>query len=478
MRKDKMKKELLWGAALSNVQAEGGYLEDGKGLNVYDTLEIQFEMGQNIQSDTSVAADHYHRYKEDIAHMKEMGFTAYRFSIVWSRIHPMGDDGQVNEAGLAYYEEMIDALLEAGIEPVVSLVHFDMPDHLRTAYNGFIDRKVIDFYADHVAVIANRFKDKVKYWITYNEMNTAFHGPRLVAGAEKPADMSDAQFHALLTHHTQLAHAKAVLAIKKANPNAMVAGMDAYASVYPYSCKPQDVQAAHFTDNMMNNLTFDVMVNGEYPSYYLSFLKNRDVNLDIENDDMEMIKNASDLLDYLALSYYQSMVVQAPESSEDLLESQDLLLKTEKRKLFNPYVKANAWGWQIDPLGLRLALETLYERYRKPLFIVENGIGIDDQLTEDQKVYDDERIAYYQGHIQNMLDAIKIDGVDVIGYLAWAPIDFLSSHKEMRKRYGFVYIDRNDDGTGTLTRIPKKSYYWYKKVIASKGEDLENDIMY
>lgn len=478
MRKDKMKKELLWGAALSNVQAEGGYLEDGKGLNVYDTLEIQFEMGQNIQSDTSVAADHYHRYKEDIAHMKEMGFTAYRFSIVWSRIHPMGDDGQVNEAGLAYYEEMIDALLEAGIEPVVSLVHFDMPDHLRTAYNGFMDRKVIDFYADHVAVIANRFKDKVKYWITYNEMNTAFHGPRLVAGAEKPADMSDAQFHALLTHHTQLAHAKAVLAIKKANPNAMVAGMDAYASVYPYSCKPQDVQAAHFTDNMMNNLTFDVMVNGEYPSYYLSFLKNRDVNLDIENDDMEMIKNASDLLDYLALSYYQSMVVQAPESSEDLLENQDLLLKTEKRKLFNPYVKANAWGWQIDPLGLRLALETLYERYRKPLFIVENGIGIDDQLTEDQKVYDDERIAYYQGHIQNMLDAIKIDGVDVIGYLAWAPIDFLSSHKEMRKRYGFVYIDRNDDGTGTLTRIPKKSYYWYKKVIASKGEDLENGIMY
>lgn len=473
-----MEKKLLWGAALSNVQAEGAYLEDGKGLNVYDTLEINFETGQNTLSDTSVAADHYHHYKEDIAHMKEMGFTAYRFSIVWSRIHPQGDDGKTNEAGLKYYEDMIDELLKAGIEPVVSLVHFDMPDHLRTQYNGFMSRQVVDFYADHVAVIAKRFKDKVKYWITYNEVNTASYGPRLVAGATKPQDMSDAEFHAILTHHTQLAHAKAVLAIKNENPQAKVSGMDAYCSVYPYSCQPEDVQAARFYDNICNNLTFDIMVNGEYPSYYLTYLKNKDIHITYPQDELDTIKEASQKLDFLSFSYYQSCVIQAPQGVSDPLKVQDMLLYGPKERLTNPYVKANAWGWQIDPMGIRYALDTLYERCHKPLFIVENGIGMDEQLTEDKKVFDDERIAYYQGHIQNMMNAIELDGVEVLGYLAWSPIDFLSSHKEMRKRYGFVFIDRYDDGTGTLKRYPKKSYYWYKKVIASQGKDLANDVEY
>ena len=321
-----MNKDFLWGAALSNVQAEGGYLEDGKGLNVYDTLEISFETGQSTLSDTTVAADHYHHYKEDIAHMKEMGFTAYRFSIVWSRIHPQGDDGKTNEAGLAYYEDMIDELLKAGIEPVVSLVHFDMPDYLRVHYNGFMDRRVVDFYADHVAVVAKRFKDKVKYWITYNEVNTASFGPRLVAGAQQPENMSDAQFHATLTHHTQLAHAKAVLAIKKENPNAMVSGMDAYGSIYPFTCKPEDVQAARFADNMNNNLTFDVMVNGEYPSYYLAYLQNKGVDFNHPQDELDIIKEASQKLDFLAFSYYQSLVVKAPEGIEDPLEVQDYLV--------------------------------------------------------------------------------------------------------------------------------------------------------
>lgn len=471
-----MNKEFLWGAALSNVQAEGAYLEDGKGLNVYDTLEIRFETGQNTLSDTSVAADHYHRFKEDIAHMKEMGFTAYRFSIVWSRIHPNGDDGLVNEAGLAYYEEMIDELLAAGIEPVVSLVHFDMPDHLRTEYNGFMDRRVVDWYAGHVAVVAGRFRDKVKYWITYNEMNTAFYGPRLVAGAEKPEGMGDVPFHALLTAHTQLAHAKAVLEIKKTNPDAMVAGMDAYASIYPLTCRPEDVLAAQMADDFRNNLTFDVMVNGEFPSWYTKFLHNNGVELDLNAEDMQTIKEASKRLDYLAFSYYQSDTACAPAGCADRLDFENKMLACADRNA-NPYVKANAWGWQIYPVGLRVALKALYERYHKPLFIVENGIGIDDRL-ENGKVYDDERIAYYQGHIRNVTDAIDYDGVEVLGYLAWSPIDFLSSHKEMRKRYGFVYIDRNDDGTGSLERFPKKSYYWYKKVIASDGTDLEDDIEY
>ena len=474
LKQNKFPEGFLWGAALSNVQAEGGYLEDGKGLNVYDTLEINFETGQNTLSDTTVAADHYHHYKEDIAHMKEMGFTAYRFSVVWSRIHPNGDDGKTNEAGLAYYEDMIDELLKAGIQPVVSLVHFDMPDHLRVKYNGFMDRRVVDFYADHVAVVANRFKDKVKYWITYNEMNLAPGGARLVSGAVQPEGMSDAQFHATLTHHTQLAHAKAVLAIKKANPKAMVSGMDGYGSVYPYSCKPEDMQAARFYDDMHNNLNFDVMVNGEYPRYYLAYLKNKGIDFEHPQEELDTIKEAASKLDFLSFSYYQSCVVAAPEGVECPLEVQDRLLFGPMERLRNPHLTANEWGWQIDPMGVRYALDVLYERYHKPLFIVENGIGIDDQLTEDKTVIDDERISYYQGHIKNMLDAIELDGVEMLGYLAWAPIDFLSSHKEMRKRYGFVFIDRYDDGTGTLARYPKKSYYWYKKVIASHGEDLTN----
>ena len=462
----------LWGAALSNVQAEGGYLEDGKGLNVYDSLDIQYESGQKTLSDTSMASDHYHRYKEDIAHMKEMGFKAYRFSIVWSRIHPMGDDGKTNEAGLTYYEDMIDELLKAVIEPVFSLVHFDMPDHLRVKYNGFLSREVVEFYAKHVEVIANRFKDKVKYWITYNEMNTATLGSRLVAGCDKPKDMSVAQFHEIITYHTQLAHAKAVLAIKKANPHALVSGMSNCATIYPYTCQPQDILTAHVFNNIYNNLTFDVMVTGEYPSYYKQYLKNHCVDFNHSQDELDTMKKASTQLDFLAISYYQSTTVKYPSNVNENHDILDLCMNSSPM-IKNTYLQANEWGWQIDPIGLRTLLGQLYERYHKPIFVVENGIGIDEKLNEDHTVIDDERISYYQGHIQNMSDAIILDGVDVIGYLAWAPIDFLSSHKEMRKRYGFVFIDRYDDGSGTFARYPKKSYYWYKKVIASNGEDLD-----
>ena len=467
----KFPKDFLWGAALSNVQAEGSHLADGKGISVYDSLEIQYESGQKALSDTSMASDHYRRYKEDIAHMKEMGFKAYRFSIIWSRIHPMGDDGKTNEAGLAYYEEMVDELLKAGIQPVVSLVHFDMPDHLRVKYNGFLSREVVDFYEKHIEIIANRLKDKVKYWITYNEMNSATLSPRLVAGCEKPKDMSIEQFHEIITFHTQLAHAKAVLAIKKANPNALVSGMENCATVYPYTCHPQDILTTHIFNNYYNYLTFDIMVNGEYPSYYKRYLKNKGVDFQHPQAEMDIIKEAATQLDFLAISYYQTLTVKYPSNicGNDIMDMCMKSLPVVK----NTYLQANEWGWQIDPVGLRTLLGQLYERYHKPIFIVENGIGIDEKLNENQTVIDDERISYYQGHIRHMLDAIMLDGVDVMGYLAWAPIDFLSSHKEMRKRYGFVYIDHYDDGSGTFNRYPKKSYYWYKKVIASNGEDLD-----
>ena len=474
----KLSKDFLWGAAISNVQAEGGYLEDGKSLNVYDTLEVLPEIGtEPVASSTDVASDHYHRYREDIALMKEMGFRACRFSIVWSRIHPGGDDGAVNEKGLEYYEDMINTMLEAGIEPVCSLVHFDMPDVLYRRYNGFWDRRVVDFYEDHVAAVAARFAGKVRYWITYNEINLVTWS-HLVSGADRPSGVSEAEFHERIVHHTQLAHAKAVLAIKKADPKALVGGMIAQQAVYPYSSRPEDIFAGDFAKKFRNDLYNDIMTCGDYPDYYKSFLRNQGLNPELPEEDREVMRSAAEKLDYLAFSYYASGVVKAPENADRLTTKElEYKLAFEPEKCTNKYLSANEWGWQIDPLGLRIVLKDMYDRYRKPLFIVENGIGMDDKLT-DGKIYDDGRIDYYQKHIEALEKAMLDDGVELMGYLAWSPFDFLSSHKEVRKRYGFVYINRTKDELLDLARIPKKSFYWYKKVIASDGEDLSNDIEY
>ena len=462
-----MRKDFLWGGATSNVQAEGAYLEDGKGLNVYDTMEVVPEPGiPPLFCDTAVATDHYHHYREDIDLMAEMGFKAYRFSIVWSRIHPNGDDKEPNEKGLAYYEDMIDYLLEKGIEPVVSLVHFDMPDHLATQYNGFYSLDVVDYYANHVKVVAERFKGKVKYWLTYNEMNTGPVpiGPRLVTGAQIPNDVTPEQFYVRLSLNTQLAHAKAVKILKEVNPNCQVGGMVNYQPFYPATCHPLDVKKAMELNQYMTYNTLDIMCNGELPYYFKNYILKNNAHNHLNKKQMSMIKESSQLLDFISFSYYQSGI--AKDGCDQIFGG-----------LKNQYLTTNEWGWQIDPDGLRIALNTLYDRYHKPLFIVENGIGIDETL-KDGKVYDDTRIDYYQKHIASLKAAVEEDGVDLLGYLAWSPFDFLSSHKEIRKRYGFVYVDRTFDDIKECQRIPKKSFYWYKKCIASNGEDLENNIKY
>ncbi len=457
-------KTFLWGAATSNVQAEGGYLEDGKSLNVYDTLEVQPEIGtEPVASSTAVASDHYHRYKEDIALMQEMGFRANRFSIVWSRTHPGGDDGIMNEKGIAYYEDMIDTMRAAGIEPVVSLVHFDMPDILYRRYNGFYDRRVVDFYADHVRDIAQRLKGKVKYWITYNEINLATWG-HLVAGADRPEGVSEAAYHERITHHTMLAHAKAVLAIREADPDAKIGGMEAYAPIYPATCAPEDIFAAEFTQRMKQFLCYDIMTRGDYPAYYKTLLREEGAVSELPAEDRQTMQAAAAQLDYLALSYYSSAAAKGPATKADMAFGRG-------GGYANPYLTANEWGWKIDPQGLRVALNQLTDRYHKPLFIVENGIGLDDQLIDGQ-VEDDARIAYHKAHILAMAQAMQEDGVDLIGYLAWSPFDFLSSHKEVRKRYGFVYVNRTKDDLKDLARIRKKSFFWYQKVIESDGTVL------
>lgn len=472
-----LKKDFLWGGALSNVQAEGAYLEDGKGLNVYDTLVVTPEPGiEPMFCDTAVATDHYHHYKEDIDYMAEMGFKAYRFSIVWSRIHPKGDEDQPNEAGLAYYEDMINYMLSKGIEPVVSLVHFDMPDYLAREYNGFLNKKVIDFFERHVESIVERLKGKVKYYITYNEINLAPFMPDLVAGVYQSDNMSREELFAQLTVNVGIAHAKAVEVIKRIDPQAQVGGMLGHAPFYPLTCQSDDIILADFKNKMHNYLASDIMINGELPVYFLNFMKQRDISIDFDESEKQIIKRASKHLDFLAFSYYRSNVQSSFKDIDDLKDLENAIL-FDNRRLKNPYLTANEWGWQIDSEGLRYSLVDLYHRYHKPLFIVENGIGIDEKL-ENGKVYDDERIAYYQKHITSLKRAVFHDGVDLMGYLAWSPIDFLSSHKEIRKRYGFVYVNRDFKDLLDLKRYPKKSFYWYQKVIASQGEDLSNDIEY
>ncbi len=472
-----MNKDFLWGGALSNVQAEGAYLEDGKGLNVYDTLVVTPEKGiEPMFCDTAVATDHYHHYKEDIDLMAEMGFKAYRFSIVWSRIHPLGDEETINEKGLAYYEDMIDYLLEKGIEPVVSLVHFDMPDHLLRKYNGFLNKQVIEFYVKHVESIVKRLKGKVKYWITYNEINLAYCHSQLNAGAYKPESMTKEELYIQLNTNVQIAHARAVEVIKRIDPDAKVGGMIGHAPFYPLTCKADDVIAADFKNKMHNYFAFDTMVFGQLPEYFIRFAKNRKIDIDLNDDETQVIKKSSQKLDYLAFSYYQSSIQSSFDHINDLNELENAIL-FDDRQIKNPYYDANEWGWQIDEEGLRYSLIELYHRYHKPLFIVENGIGIDESLV-DGKVYDDKRISYYQKHISSVKKAVEHDGVDLIGYLAWSPIDFLSSHKEIRKRYGFVYVNRDFEDLLDLKRYPKKSFYWYQKVIKTNGEDLNNDIIY
>ena len=472
-----MNKDFLWGGALSNVQAEGGYLEDGKGLNVYDTLVVTPEKGiKPMFCDTAVATDHYHHYKEDIDLMAEMGFKAYRFSVVWSRINPLGDEDEPNEKGLAYYEDMVDYLLEKNIEPVVSLVHFDMPDHLLREYNGFLNKKVIDFYAKHVAFVVNRLKGKVKYWITYNEINLSPYMPDLVAGAIKPDDMTQEELFSQIIVNTQIAHARAVEVIKSIDPAAKVGGMIGHAPFYPLTCKSEDIIAADFKNKMHNYLPLDMMTFGKIPAYFDNFMKQRDIYIDFDEDENKVIYESSQKLDYLAFSYYRSSVQASFDDIKDPIALENAIL-FDQRGLKNPHYAANEWGWQIDEEGLRYSLIDLYHRYHKPLFIVENGIGIDEKMV-DGKIYDDERISYYQKHISSMIRAIEHDGIDVMGYLAWSPIDFLSSHKEIRKRYGFVYVNRDFEDLLDLKRYPKKSFYWYKKVIQSQGKDLTNDINY
>ena len=467
----KFPENFLWGGATAANQFEGAYNEDGKGLSIQDVMPRGIK-GAPTEEPTEdnmklVGIDFYHRYKEDIKLFAEMGFKTFRLSIAWSRIFPNGDDKEPNEKGLEFYDKVFDELAKYGIEPLVTLSHYETPLALAKNYDGWVDRRVIGFFENYVRTVFTRYKDKVKYWLTFNEINSALHFPLMSAGIWTPKEKLSKQDLYQAMHHELVASALAVKIGHEINPEFKIGCMILGVPNYPLTPMPSDVLKAMEQDR--GNLFFaDIHARGEYPKYMNRYFKENNIEIKFEEGDKEILKNT---VDFISFSYYMSSCATAdPEKN-----------KAGKGNLIagvpNPYLKASDWGWQIDPEGLRYILNFFYDRYQKPLFIVENGLGAVDELITDENgnktVNDDYRINYLNDHLVQVAEAIE-DGVELMGYTTWGCIDLVSaSTAELRKRYGFIYVDRNDDGKGTLERYKKKSFDWYKEVIATNGGSLK-----
>lgn len=446
--KNKLPNNFLWGGAVAAHQIEGAWNVDGKGISIADVMtggsrdkmrKITDGIVEGEYYPNHEATDFYHHYKEDVALLAEMGFKCFRTSIAWTRIFPNGDEETPNEAGLKFYDDLFDELLKYGIEPVITLSHFEMPYHLAESYGGWINRKVIDYFIKYAVTVMERYKNKVKYWITFNEINNQSNTSSDIFGwTNSGVKFSDyqnpreAMFQA--AHHEFVASALVVKKGHEINPEFKIGGMCGWVPIYPYSCNPEDVITA--VEEMHERYYFmDVLVRGHYPAYAKSMWKKQGVALQIGEGDAEIL--AEGKIDYVGISYYMSSAVKADAENDISSSSDGSTLKTVK----NPYVKASDWGWQIDPVGLRYSLATLYERYELPIFIIENGFGAIDILDEDKNCDDTYRIEYLKAHIEEMKKAVEIDGVEVMGYTPWGCIDVVSfTTGELRKRYGFVYV--------------------------------------
>ena len=470
-------KGFLWGGAVAANQCEGAYLEDGKGLSPVDILpagSIRFEAMVDIKNALETeydfypsheSIDFYHRYKEDIKLFKEMGFKCLRTSIQWSRIFPNGDEQQPNELGLNFYDNVINELISNGIEPVITINHFDTPLELTKKYGGWKNRKLIEFYTRYVTTLFTRYKGKVKYWITFNEINMILHLPFIGGGLSFEDNENREQVKYQAAHHELVASSIATKIAHEIDPENKVGCMLAAGNVYPYSCNPNDVMNS-ISKNREQYFFIDVQSRGEYPAYSKRFFEEHNISLEILEGDLELLKEYT--VDYVAFSYYASRCTSTDEEINRQITGGNVFAT-----LKNPYLKASEWGWQIDPMGLRITMNELYDRYQKPLFIVENGLGAVDTVEKDGIINDDYRIDYLRQHIKAMKEAIY-DGVELIGYTPWGCIDLISAGTgEMKKRYGFIYVDKDNEGMGTLKRSRKKSFDWYKNVIATNGESLE-----
>lgn len=476
----------LWGGAVSAHQCEGGWDMDGKGVGVPDVITngshtvprmVNPDLNTELLYPTHEAIDFYHHYEEDIALFAEMGFKVFRLSINWPRIFPTGEETEPNQKGLDYYDKVFDCCRRHHIEPLVTISHYELPYALAQKYNGWADRRLIDLYMNYCKVIFERYKDKVKYWLTFNEINcgTLFTGTTIAISTikdyagpslEAPVEMQT-RYQAL--HHQFVASARAVNYAHENYPQFKMGNMIAFLPDYPYTCNPDDVLAAQNHMRMVNWFCSDVQVRGSYPSYSRRFFKENHVEIQMEPGDLEELKSGT--VDFYTFSYYMTFCI----STDPTVDTAGGNLLGGAR---NPYLKASDWGWQIDPKGLRWTLNEIYDRYQIPLMVVENGLGAYDVKAEDGKIHDEYRIDYLRQHIEQMGEAIA-DGVDLMGYTPWGCIDLVSlSTGEMAKRYGFIYVNKFDDGTGDLSRERKDSFYWYQKVIATNGGDIENGSMF
>lgn len=475
----------LWGGATAANQIEGAYLEGGKGLSTSDYAAYKDPYAQgkvnNFTFDVSSAElnkykenpdafdfpkrrgiDFYHRYEEDIALFAEMGFKVFRLSISWARIFPTGLEDKPNEEGLAFYDKVFDECAKYGIEPLVTMSHYEMPITLTEKYNGWMSRELVPLFEKYARAILERYKNKVKYWITFNEMNMNLNS--LYTGAGILEDLVDHKLQAAYqaSHHQFVASALTVKAAKEIIPDVQIGCMINQIEAYAKTTKPED-QLQAVKSNQLNMFYPDVQARGEYPTYMVKYFADNQIKLDIEEQDEQILKEGT--VDFVAISYYMSHVAEAREDAAELAGTFDSPIKNE-------HLELSQWDWPIDPMGLRISLIKLYDRYQKPLFVCENGLGARDTLTQDGKIHDDYRIDYLKKHIEQMKEAVK-EGVDLMGYTPWGCIDLIScGTSQMTKRYGLIYVDQDDLGNGTLNRYRKDSFFWYKNVITSNGEDL------
>lgn len=454
----------LWGGAIAANQVEGAFNQDGKGLSTSDMLPngiLSPHQAREERTDgiKDLAIDFYNRYPEDIELFDEMGFNCLRLSIAWTRIFPNGDELEPNEAGLAYYDKIFDELAKHNMQPFVTLSHYEMPYALVENYGGWGSRKLITFFERYARTVFERYQHKVKLWLTFNEINMSLHAPFTGVGLPEEAN-EQAIYQAI--HHQLLANAKAVNLCHEIIPDAQIGNMLLGAINYPYTCNPDDVIAAMHENNKW--LFFgDVQTRGKYPGYMLRYFREHGIDIAMESGDVELLASAS--VDFISFSYYASGCASADPKQKEVGNIVD--------SVPNPYLDKSQWGWLIDPKGLRILLNFLHDRYQKPLFIVENGLGARDEVTPEGEIVDDYRIAYLNDHLVQAREAI-LDGVELMGFTSWGPIDLVAnSTAEMSKRYGYIYVDRHNDGSGSLERKRKKSFYWYQGVIQSNGETLQ-----
>lgn len=467
--------DFLWGGAVAANQCEGAYLEDGKGLSLVDVMPA-VEQGrwdalanprEAMKKDygfypSHVSIDMYHHYKEDVKLFAEMGFKVFRTSISWPRIFPNGDELEPNEAGLKFYDDLFDECRKYGMELLVTINHFDTPLGLFNKYGGWKSREVIDCYLRYCEVVFKRYTKQVKYWITFNEINMILHLP-FFGGLDVTGEEGNLQLKYQAIHHQLVASSLATKLAHEINPEFQIGCMIAGGATYPLTCNPKDVWETIVSERE-GYFFVDVQAKGEYPGYGKRLFKENNIELEMEPGDLETLKQYP--TDFVAFSYYSSRIATA--NKEENMSEGNVFASVK-----NPYLEASEWGWQIDPIGLRITLNQLYDRYNKPLFVVENGLGAIDVPEADGTVHDPYRIDYLREHIREMGEAIE-DGVELLGYTTWGCIDLVSAGTgEMKKRYGFIYVDRDNEGNGTLKRTKKSSFDWYRKVITSDGVDLD-----